>query len=148
MKGLLLVALCTVTLVATSTAAAKTPLPGIRSPSGNISCLYVPGGGSNLLCAIQRAGYSTALQSRCMRPDGSGVDWHGFELGVARAGRVLCTGGILYNPGTQQPHYVTLTYGKTWRRGGFTCASRTTGITCRNAAGHGVFLARESWRAW
>jgi len=103
---------------------------------------------ANLLCAIARASYSTTLQNRCMRPDGSGVDWHGFELGAAKRGTVLCTGGILYNPGTQQPRFVTLPYGKTWRHGAFACVSRTTGVTCGNARGHGVFISRESWRVW
>jgi len=83
-----------------------------------------------------------------MRPDGSGVDWHGFELGVRAKGQVLCTGGILYDPGTQRPAYVTLAYGRVWRHGAFTCVSRATGVTCRNAARHGVFVSRESWRIW
>ena len=132
----------------TGAASAKTPLPGIRSPSGNISCFVVPGGGSNLLCAIERATYSSALQRRCMKPDGSGVDWHGFELGARGQGEVLCTGGILYSPGTQVPRFRTLAYGRSWRSGAFTCVSRVTGLTCRNPGGHGVFVARESWRTW
>jgi uncharacterized protein DUF6636 len=139
---------CAAALAVTGAAAAKTPLPGIRSPSGNISCFAVPGGGGNLLCAIRSAGYSSALQARCMRPDGSGVDWHGFELGAAKRGQVLCTGGILYNPGTQQPRYATLAYGRAWRHAAFTCTSRTSGLTCTNRAGHGVFVSRESWRVW
>ena len=141
-------ALVAAALAAAGSADAKTPLPGIRTPSGNISCVAVPGGGSNLLCAIHRASYASALQRRCMRPDGSGVDWHGFELGSRTVGHVLCTGGILYNPGTQVPRYVTLAYGRTWRSGAFACVSRTSGLTCTNAHGHGVFVSRESWRAW
>jgi uncharacterized protein DUF6636 len=144
----LLSAICLGALSLTGAAVAKTPLPGIRSPSGNISCLYVPGGGSNLLCAIKSAGYAVRLQERCMGPGGSGVDWHGFELGVRAKGDVLCTGGVLYNPGTQRPTYATLAYGTSWRHGVFACVSRVTGITCRNAAGHGVFVSRESWRTW
>jgi len=136
--------------------AAATVLPGFRSPSGNIRCLFVPGvrplgGGpapTDLRCDIARASYAKTLQARCMRPDGSGVDWHGFELGTGRKGAVTCSGGILYNPGTQHPSYVTLPYGKTWRHGGYTCWSRITGVTCRNVAGHGLFVAREAWRVW
>jgi hypothetical protein len=41
-----------------------------------------------------------------------------------------------------------LGYGRTWRRGGFACASRRTGVTCRNRAGHGFVLARERWRSF
>jgi Family of unknown function (DUF6636) len=144
-----LLVLCGVALASTGTAAAaKTQLPGIRSPSGNISCLFVPGGGSNLLCAIGHSSYGGALQNRCMQPDGSGVDWHGFELRATKAGQVLCTGGILYSPDTQKPHYVTLPYGKSWHHASFTCESRRTGVTCKNRAGHGLFVSRESYRIW
>jgi acetylornithine deacetylase/succinyl-diaminopimelate desuccinylase-like protein len=54
--------------------------------------------------------------------------------------------GILYDPGTQRPVYTTLPYGKVWRRGPFTCASRLAGVTCTNTRGHGLFLSRQSWR--
>jgi hypothetical protein len=30
----------------------------------------------------------------------------------------------------------------------FTCSSRATGVTCRNRDGHGLFVARETWRTW
>ena len=82
--------------------------------------------------------------------------WNRSHPGVARnavryairPGQVLCTGGILYNPGTQHPHYVTLPYSRTWHQNVFTCTSRVTGLTCTNRAGHGVFISRESWRTW
>ena len=83
-----------------------------------------------------------------MAPNGAGVDWHGFTLSPTGKGLVNCSGGILYNPATQHPSYVTLAYGRTRRVGSFTCASRRTGLTCRNGRGHGLFLSRESWRAW
>ena len=35
-----------------------------------------------------------------------------------------------------------LRYGTTWRRDGFVCVSRTSGLRCRNAAGPGFFLSR------
>ena len=54
----------------------------------------------------------------------------------------------LYDPGTQRPTYATLPYGKTWRHGSFTCDSRLTGVTCTNTHGHGLFLSRQSLRAW
>ena len=139
----LLLALCAVTA---APAAAKTVLPGFHSPSGNIRCLLAPG--RVLRCDLRRADYAAALQARCMRPGGAGVDWHGFELPAARKGTVTCSGGILYNPGTQRPAYANLPYGQTWRRGPFTCDSRVTGVTCRNTGGHGLFVSRQSWRAW
>jgi hypothetical protein len=127
-------------------ATAATRLPGFRSPSRNIRCLFVPGRPANLLCSIARASYADTLQARCMA--GPSVDWHGFELGATRKGGVVCSGGILYNPDTQRPTYVTLPYGATWRHTPFTCWSRVTGVTCRNRNGHGLFLSRETWRAW
>src|SRR5205807_7423353 len=122
-------------LVAAGQASALTPLPGIRSPSGNIRCFVVPGRPSVLRCEIARSNYAAKLQARCMAPHGSGVDWHGFELTATGKGAVTCSGGILYNPGTQRPVYLRLAYGKTWRQREFTCTSRTVGLTCVNRAG-------------
>ena len=145
-------ALSAVTLaVAGPAAAARTPLPGILSPSGNIKCLFVPGKPTMLLCSIGQSEYAKRLQDRCMNPNGqagAGVDWHGFELHPGQKGRITCTGGILYNAGTQRPAYVPLAYGKTWRHGAYACTSRITGITCTTTGGHGLFISRRSWRAW
>jgi len=139
-------------LASVVTGVAMTLLPGFHSPSGNIRCFAVPVGGttaaSTLRCEIRKASYASALQARCIRPDGSGVDWHGFELGSTGKGAVTCSGGILYDPGTQRPTYVDLPYGHTWRRAGFTCMSRVTGVTCRNAHRHGLFVSRASWHVW
>jgi hypothetical protein len=126
-------------------------LPGIRSPSRNISCLFVPGSGSSgsrLLCSIARSSYAAKLQERCLGPSGQGVDWHGFDLTPRGTGNITCTGGILYSPSTQHPSYVTLPYGKTWSQGVFTCWSRISGVTCRSRTGHGVFISRAAWRLW
>ena len=130
--------------------AAVTPLPGFHSPSGNIRCVSIPGMGvpATLRCEIRRAGYASTLQDRCMRPDGSGVDWHGFELTASRKGAVTCSGGILYDPRTQRLTYANLPYGTSWRKAPFTCVSRLAGVTCRDAAGHGLFVSRQSWRVW
>jgi hypothetical protein len=54
----------------------------------------------------------------------------------------------LYNPTTQHPSYTTLAYGKTWRQKMFTCTSRIDGVNCSNPHGHGIFIARHTWRAW
>jgi hypothetical protein len=131
---------------ATSTPAA-TRLPGFRSPSGNIKCLFVPGRPSTMLCHIGEAVYVKALQEHCAAPPIE-LDWAGFTLPAARRGGVSCSGGILYSPDTQVPTYVTLPYGRSWRHGVFTCRSRITGVTCASRAGHGLFLSRQSWRAW
>jgi hypothetical protein len=53
------------------------------------------------------------------------------------------SGYVQANPATEYPK---LGYGRryTWR--GITCVSATTGLTCRNASGHGFFLSRRRQR--
>jgi hypothetical protein len=120
-------------------------IPGFRSPTRNITCVFIPGRPATMLCTIGQADYAKTLQKRCLGPNGAGVDWHGFVLPAATMGLVSCSGGALY---TQQPHYVTLAYGKTWRRKMFSCTSRVDGVNCSNAHGHGMFISRETWRTW
>ena len=127
---------------------AKTTLHGIRTPSGNIKCLVIPGKPSLLHCTLGKASYATRLESRCMTPGGAGVDWHGFELAATGKGGVSCSGGILYSPERSQPSYSTLSYGHSWRHGGFSCLSQRSGLTCRSTSGHGLFLSRTSFRVW
>ena len=96
-----------------------------------------------LHCDIRRADYRAALQRRCGRA--AGLDWHGFDLPATRRGLVSCAGGLAY-PGRRSD--VTLAYGRTWRRGAFTCRARVAGVTCTTGRGHGLFISRASWRAW
>jgi len=142
----------TLLVLATAAPASATILPGFRSPSGNISCLFIPsstgGTPATILCKLAHADYANALQKRCMSPNGSGVDWHGFSLRAARKATVICSGGILYNPTTQHPSYITLAYGKTWRQKMFGCTSQVNGVNCSNPHGHGMFISRQTWRTW
>ena len=123
-------------------------LPGVKTPTQNISCFVVPirpTAKSNLLCDIRSSSYGAALQRRCI--DGpAGLDWHGFELSWNGRARVVCTGGVLYDIGRDRPSYRVLGYGSTWRSHGFTCTSRVTGLTCTNGRAHGLFLSRASYR--
>jgi hypothetical protein len=136
-------------VVPAAASAAPTPIPGIRSPSGNLSCLYVPRSGAlgvpELLCNVRRSSYGARLQRLC-RSGKAGVDWHGFELTPTKKATVVCSGGILYDPSRQKPTYTTLAYGHTWRHGAFTCVSRVTGLSCTNRARHGLFLSRAFYR--
>jgi hypothetical protein len=150
-----LVVLCA--SISAAAAGAATPIPAFRSPSRNITCLFIPsapfqsGSGptpATMLCTIAQADYTKALQARCLGPKGGGVDWHGFLLPAARKGAVSCSGGILYNPATQKPTYVTLAYGKTWRHKMFSCTSQLRGVNCSNPHGHGIFVSRQTWRTW
>jgi hypothetical protein len=144
---ILLVVVCAACLSASASADSSTRLPGFRSPSGNISCLFLGGTPATLLCKIAHADYAKHLQDRCIGPAGAGVDWHGFELSAARKGAIACSGGALYT-GTDRPSYATLPYGKTWRQKMFSCSSRISGVNCSNPNGHGFFLSRQTWRVW
>jgi len=125
--------------------AAGATLPGIRSPSGNITCLYVAEKRQFLLCEVAKADYEAKLRHHCAAAPYY-VDWAGFSLSAAGKGVVACAGGPAYDPQTDHPSYVTLAYGKTWREGPFTCRSATSGVSCTNRAGHGVFVSRGAWR--
>jgi hypothetical protein len=134
-------------LVAAGVAAAKTTLPGFRSPSRNIRCFKNAEPPATLHCSIAHADYAARLTAHCAAPP-IGVDWGGFELGATRKGGITCTGGVLYSPDTQRLNDTILPYGRVWRSGPFTCWSRIAGVTCRSRSGHGLFISRESWRAW
>jgi hypothetical protein len=121
-------------------------VPGFRSPSGNIHCYYdpkayAPSGTQRLLtCGLRHADYALRLQRRCLAGD-----WHGFGLRTNAKPAIFCSG----NPDFSiHPVYTALAYGKSWTRGRFTCTSRITGVTCRNAGGHGLFISRQSYRTW
>jgi hypothetical protein len=143
---LLPVLVCVLILAPSSLAGPATTLPGFRSPSGNIKCLYMPNFGF-MYCAIAKADYTKQLIAYCAQPK-IGVDWAGFTLGKKGKGLVECSGGAMYDPSTQHPSFVTLAYGKTWKRSVFTCTSRINGVTCTNPAGHGIFVSRQAWRAF
>jgi hypothetical protein len=137
-----------VTVVAGSAAHAA-PLPGVKTPTRNISCFYVPikpTTRGNLLCDIKTSSYSRAQQDGCQAR--VGLDWHGFELSNGGRAQPVCTGGVLYDIGRDTPHFVVLAYGHVWRSHGFTCTSRVTGLTCTNGHAHGLFLSRASYRLW
>jgi len=104
--------------------------PGIRTPTGNISCVVSH---DVLHCGIRSAGYRV----RC-----ADLDWHGWEMTARSRVQITCSGGILYD---SPPRYRTLAYGRSWRRGPFTCTSQRVGLTCRNAAGHALFVSRQRW---
>jgi hypothetical protein len=147
--SVLRVLLILLVLAVCSGSAVAARLPGVKTPSKNISCFYVPQKGTshgNLLCNIKQAAYTKALQAKCIAPP-TGLDWHGFTLSDTKRGEVLCAGGIMYD-GRDTPTYVTLAYGKSWHYRGFACTSRVAGLTCTNRSGHGLSLSRASWRTW
>lgn len=135
--------------LAAASAAFAIPLPGVKTPSRNISCFYVPikpTARGNLLCDIKQSSYGRAEQAGCQAR--TGLDWHGFSMSTTGRALPVCTGGVLYDIGRDKPTFIVLAYGRTWRYRGFTCTSRITGLTCTNGHRHGLFLSRESRRLW
>ena len=141
------VCLASVSILLSVSAAGAATLPGVKTPSRNISCFFVPikpTERGNLLCDIKQALYVQRVQDTCQTR--AGLDWHGFELSQTGRSLLLCSGGILYDVGHDTPRFAVLAYGRTWRAHGFACTSRRTGLTCTNAHGHGLFLSRASYR--
>ena len=116
--------------------AATASIATFKTPSGNIGCLY------DSSPAYLRCDIGSGLRPVPARPKGCELDW-GFSLNMGRTGRarVTCAGDTALDPRAK-----VLRYGTSWRRGPFRCTSRTAGLTCRNAAGHGWFMSRQSWR--
>src|SRR5436309_4174760 len=97
MRRLVIVALV---LAVGAGASAAARLPGVKTPSRNISCFFVPirpTTHANLLCNIKQSNYAKALQDHCISPP-IGLDWHGFQLPDAKKAQVVCAGGIMYDP--------------------------------------------------
>ena len=73
-------AILAVCFLTVATAATAMPLPGVRTPTGNIVCFYVPQRPTthgNLLCSVKVADYARVAQAKCMAR--SGLDWHDVE---------------------------------------------------------------------
>ena len=107
-----------------------------HTPSGNIVCAAGPlirtdgslvRGRHGLLCVVFSASDSRGQKTWYMLPSG-------------RAGVAFVQGNI------RSEGLAFLGYGRSWARYGFRCESMRSGLTCRNPAGHGFFLSRETQR--
>jgi hypothetical protein len=118
-----------------SAQAGKFAFSSFRTPSGNIGCVYASGSGSptSLRCDIR-----SGLRPRPHKPRGCRLAW-GDSYEMNATGRVIIT---CHGDTAILPKARILRYGATWRRGGFTCHSRTVGLRCENRSGHGFFLSR------
>ena len=122
--------------LAAAPASASSVVISFRTPTGNIGCVYTSGlaPGPNLRCDIR-----SGLRPRPSRPRGCDLDWgDSYELGATGRAGVTCHGDTAIDPRAR-----VLRYGSTWRRGAFTCRSKTSGLRCRNLRGHGFFLSRQ-----
>jgi hypothetical protein len=125
--------------LASSAAGRGTAFVQFHTPSGNIHCGYgsFPGETPFLRCDI-----FSRFRPLPPRPASCDFDW-GIGVSMGRTGRaaLICISDTVADPNGR-----VLGYGQTWRRGGFSCVSRSTGLTCTNLSRHGFFLSRERSR--
>ena len=111
--------------------------PFFKSPSSNIGCVILDG---TARCDILvRSWAPPARPAACPNV----VDF-GQGLMVSRTGpaRFVCAGDT-----SMDPHAPVLPYGRTVTRGGLSCSSATSGMTCRSTrTGHGFFISRQGYR--
>ena len=106
---------------------------GFRSPSMNIACQYFDYDKQNTLrCDIMEA----TVTAR--RPADCDLEWgKAFEMRPKGSSERICYGDTV-----MEQRLPILAYGEVWQRGGFTCKSEQSGITCFNADRHGFSLSR------
>jgi hypothetical protein len=113
---------------------------GFRSPSGNIHCQFIAIDGDVVIrCDLRQ------VSNRLPRPRSCDLDWgQAFEIsGRATRGTPLCYGDTV-----QDNRLPVLPYGRSWQRAGLTCISEQSGVSCRNARGHGFTLSRAAQRVF
>ncbi len=108
---------------------------GFRSPTGNIHCQYFAiDGDATIRCDLRQ------VSNRSFpRPRNCDLEFgQAFEIsGRATRGAPLCYGDTV-----QDERLPVLPYGQSWQRAGLTCISEQSGVSCRNARGHGFTLSR------
>jgi hypothetical protein len=131
--ALILLAAAAVALLAPGLASGA-ELKRFISPSRNIGCF---GDKTGVRCDIR-----TTSAKPPKKPANCRLDWgSAYEVNRKGRGHGLCVGDTaLPDPNKREP---VLKYGHTIRLGnGLTCTSRRTGLTCRNAGGHGFTLSK------
>ena len=123
----------TVTVEPVPTITTTTPALTSRTfqmPSKNIGCTE----GEGVLVCDVLSGLQPEPKKQCE------LDWTGMEMETLGPAQPRCAGDTAYDQSAP-----VLEYGASWSRGGFTCASMTNGLQCRNRENHGFLLSRESW---
>ena len=104
-------------------------------PSGNIGCVYIPEGGTDV---YQPEDGGPELSCDRMEPKyvRATLGRSGKAVILSDVGDQGCCGGDS-----------TVDYGQTWSAGPFTCYSERTGLTCERNDGHSFLLSRARLRA-
>ena len=114
---------------------------GFHMPSKQIHCLFVmsegktePGG---IACDINQSFVRRPVRPR---PADCEYDWgQRFELGNDSDAGLECASDWVGSDDSP-----VLAYGTSMTRGNIKCSSEQTGLTCKNANGHGFFLSRQA----
>jgi hypothetical protein len=116
--------------------ASATELQSFRTPSDNIHCMYIEDEGRRSVdCELLEMTNPEPAQPR---PKDCDLDWgNSFWVGEDGDARMDCYGDTLASP--EAP---VLAYGRSSHWGSITCRSAPSGLTCRNADGHGFTLSR------
>jgi hypothetical protein len=107
-----------------------------RTPSKNIGCLYWTAGRGRRPAPFLRCDILSVV-----KPPPAGLcqlDWTGFSMTAISPARPTCAGDTVYSRAAP-----VVSYGGTWKRGGFTCTVRRVGLRCKNTAGRGFFMSRK-----
>jgi len=108
-----------------------------RTPSDNIHCGLIAGGGGLADCEIAEMSVRSPLPPR---PADCDLDYgNRFQLEGAGPAIMGCYGDTVRTPDAR-----VLAYGREIRVGQITCRSDSSGLTCRNGSGHGFFLSKGS----
>jgi hypothetical protein len=115
---------------------AKSGYVEFQSPSRNIHCHILRGGGVN----EARCDVGTHTFQAPPKPRSCHFDW-GFSLELQHHARWGCVS----DAPTGSPHVAVLRYGHSRRLGHLRCTSRRTGMVCRNLnTAHGFKLSRSA----
>lgn len=126
-------------MAASATAAPQKGYFTFKTPGGQVKCgVFIAGTYSE---SLLRCDIRTGLKPKVKRPRGCRFDY-GSTLELRASGRAF-PGCVSDAVGRIQQ---TVGYGKTYKKGPFTCKSTRAGLTCRNSAKHGFFLSAKSWR--
>ena len=108
-----------------------------RMPSNNVFCAYISSTSPRytyLRCDIMSGLKPRPSNKGCV--EGS----RGVSADINVYGRATypCSSDTVYNTRARK-----LSYGTTWRHGGFVCTSQMSGLRCTNKSAHGFFLGRQ-----
>ena len=131
----------TVTVTSSGPPVDSGPIRDFRTPSGNITCSAnwnLSFAKDSVVCDVHQHSWRVPPPP----PGGCGdIGWGQPELFAHGRGHFRCTGGA-----ASGGRGLVLGYGTSHSFGPFRCTSQPIGLTCRNKAGHGMFLSRTRYR--